>query len=192
MENERPRIVQGPRWPEPVEIIQQQDLGDRIRLRGVMTQSRTEIDQLLLKSEVEQLTEQETRLRFSANPRSFFLALEAHRYRFASLYDPLLAMNTSKVDPLPHQIETVYGYILRLPRIRFLIADDPGAGKTIMAGMVIKEMKLRNLVKRILIVTPGHLKDQWRREMKERFEEDFSVVDRSILEAFLRSECLAA
>ena len=67
-------------------------------------------------------------------------------------------MNTSKVDPLPHQIEALYGYVLKLPRIRFLIADDPGAGKTIMAGLIIKELKLRNLVKNILIVTPGHLK----------------------------------
>src|SRR3989441_2480619 len=95
----------------------------------------------------------------------------------------MLAMNTSKVDPLPHQIEAVYGYILKLPRIRFLIADDPGAGKTIMAGLILKELKLRNLAKRILIVVPGHLKDQWRRELKEKFEETFVVLDRGLLEA---------
>src|SRR5947209_14960465 len=112
-----------------------------------------------------------------------FLALEAKRYRFASLYDPLLAMNTSKVDPLPHQIEAVYGYILKLPRIRFLIADDPGAGTTIMAGLIIKELKLRHQARRILIVVPGHLKDQWRRELKERFEEIFTIVDRGIMDA---------
>ncbi|MFQ1021003.1 DEAD/DEAH box helicase [Tardisphaera saccharovorans] len=98
------------------------------------------------------------------------------------MYDPLLAMNTSKVDPLPHQIEAVYGYALRLPRIRFLIADDPAAGKTIMAGLIIKELKLRGLIKRVLIVVPGHLKDQWLREMKDRFGENFTVVDRSSLE----------
>ena len=92
-------------------------------------------------------------------------------------------MNTSKVDPLPHQIEAVYGYILRLPRIRFLIADDPGAGKTIMAGLILKELKLRHLARRILIVVPGHLKDQWRREMKERFEESFVVIDRGVIDA---------
>lgn len=92
-------------------------------------------------------------------------------------------MNISKVDPLPHQIEAVYGYVLNLPRIRFLIADDPGAGKTIMAGLIIKELKLRHLARRILIVTPGHLKDQWRREMKERFEEHFVVVDRHLMGA---------
>jgi superfamily II DNA or RNA helicase len=92
-------------------------------------------------------------------------------------------MNTSKVDPLPHQIEAVYGHILRLPRIRFLIADDPGAGKTVMAGLIIKELMLRHLVKRTLIVCPGHLKDQWRRELAERFEERFVVIDRSLMDA---------
>ena len=87
-------------------------------------------------------------------------------------------MNTSKVDPLPHQIEAVYHYVLRMPRIRFLLAHDPGAGKTIMAGLIIKEMKLRHLANRILIVVPGHLKDQWRRELKDKFEETFVVADR--------------
>ncbi|MDP2844873.1 MAG: DEAD/DEAH box helicase, partial [Candidatus Methanoperedens sp.] len=92
-------------------------------------------------------------------------------------------MNTSKVDPLPHQIEAVYGYVLKLPRIRFLIADDPGAGKTIMAGLIIKELKLRHIIKRILIVAPGHLKDQWQRELSDRFEEKFVRIDREILDA---------
>jgi superfamily II DNA or RNA helicase len=74
-------------------------------------------------------------------------------------------------------------YILKLPRIRFLIADDPGAGKTIMAGLIIKELKLRGVVNRILIVVPGHLKDQWRRELKEKFQEHFTVIDRGLLNA---------
>ena len=115
---------------------------------------------------------------FSSEPWKVFLALETIRYRFASLYDPMLAMNTSKIDPLPHQIEAVYGHVLKLPRIRFLLAHDPGAGKTIMAGLIIKEMKLRHLVNRILIVVPGHLKDQWRRELKDKFEEVFVIADR--------------
>lgn len=120
---------------------------------------------------------------FSAPGSETFLSIEAERYRFASLFDPLLAMNTSKIDPLPFQIEAVYGYILKLPRIRFLIADDPGAGKTIMAGLIIKELKLRGVVNRILIVVPGHLKDQWRREMKEKFQEPFTMIDRGLLDA---------
>jgi len=92
-------------------------------------------------------------------------------------------MNTSKIDPLPFQIEGVYGYILKLPRIRFLIADDPGAGKTIMAGLILKELKLRGIAKRILIIVPGHLKDQWRRELKEKFQEHMTVIDRGLLDA---------
>ena len=71
------------------------------------------------------------------------LALEAMRLRYAFMYDPVLAMSVSKVDPLPHQIEAVYGYVLKKPRIRFMLAHDPGAGKTIMAGLIIKELKLR-------------------------------------------------
>ena len=106
------------------------------------------------------------------------LALEAMRLRYAFMYDPVLAMSVSKVDPLPHQIEAVYGYVLKKPRIRFMLAHDPGAGKTIMAGLVIKELKLRGAIKRILIVVPGHLKEQWRWEMKDKVDENFEVVDR--------------
>lgn len=177
-------IVTSPRWPEPIEVNLIEENEGYIRIIGVMQPSRQHIDDLIPKVEYAQLSPQKLEFDCNAPPINAFLSLEATRYRFASLYDPLLAMNTSKIDPLPHQIDAVYGYVLRLPRIRFLIADDPGAGKTIMAGLIIKELKLRHLATRILIVAPGHLKDQWRREMKERFEERFSVVDRNILDAF--------
>ncbi|MBN2394097.1 MAG: DEAD/DEAH box helicase family protein, partial [Anaerolineae bacterium] len=110
-----------------------------------------------------------------------FLTIEAHRLRLAYQFDPQLAVSVSQVDPLPHQIEAVYHYVLQSPRIRFLIADDPGAGKTIMAGLIIKELQLRRLVQRVLIIAPGHLKYQWQREMKERFGETFVLVDRGLL-----------
>lgn len=177
-------IIQGARWPEPVEVTHAEDFGDYVRIVGATLRSHTHIDQLLPKSELGTINGAEVAAPFAAEPRQVFLALEALRYRFASLYDPLLAMNTCKVDPLPHQIDAVYGYVLQLPRIRFLIADDPGAGKTIMAGLTIKELKLRHQASRILIVAPGHLKDQWRREMKERFEETFTIVDRGFMDAF--------
>lgn len=177
-------IIRGPHWSEPIIVDLVEDLGDYVRIVGATVNSRNRIDQLILKSELSEMKSGEIKARFAALPRHVFLALEAHRYRYASLYDPLLAMNASKVDPLPHQIEAVYGQVLQYPRIRFLIADDPGAGKTIMAGLIIKELKLRHLAKRILIVSPGHLKDQWRREMKDRFDEIFTVVDRSFMSAF--------
>lgn len=154
-----------------------------MRIVGATTSSREHIDQILPHEEFSKFLIEEMKSTFSEEPWKVFLALETIRYRFASMYDPLLAMNTSKIDPLPHQIEGVYGRILKFPRIRFLIADDPGAGKTIMAGLIIKELKLRHLVKRILIVAPGHLKDQWRREMAERFEEKFVAIDRGLLDA---------
>jgi SNF2 family DNA or RNA helicase len=176
-------VITGSKWPEPVELKKVENEGSYIHIVGSTTTTGQHIDQFIPLSEIAQISSSVVRMDFSSEPWRIFLALEAKRYRFASLYDPLLAMNASKVDPLPHQIEAVYGYILKLPRIRFLIADDPGAGKTIMAGLIIKEMKLRNLVKRILIVVPGHLKDQWRRELKDRFEEGFIVIDRGLLGA---------
>jgi superfamily II DNA or RNA helicase len=175
-------VLSGPQWPEPIEVNFSEDLGEYVRIVGVTISSRVHIDRLIKKSELPEI-ETEKATPFGAEPRSVFLSLEAKRYRYASLYDPLLAMNTCKVDPLPHQIEAVYGFVLQLPRIRFLIADDPGAGKTIMAGLIIKELKLRNLVKRVLIVAPGHLKDQWQREMHDRFEENFIKVDRGLMNA---------
>ncbi|MBO9369037.1 MAG: DUF3883 domain-containing protein [Chloroflexi bacterium] len=175
-------VVEGSRWPEPLQIDLIEPVGKgHVRLVGALLHSQSHIDQVLPLQEAAHLRPLRLQKGFSADPRQVFLALEARRYRYASLYDPLLAMNISKVDPLPHQIEAVYGYILHQPRVRFLIADDPGAGKTIMAGLVIKEMKLRGLVRRILIVAPGHLKDQWQRELKERFDERFTLIDRQTM-----------
>lgn len=175
-------VVEDPRWPEPVKIDLIESIEKAyIRVVGALLYSHRHIDQILPIHEVTQFHSMRQKARFGASPKDVFLALEARRYRYASLYDPLLAMNISKVDPLPHQIEAVYGYILHQPRLRFLIADDPGAGKTIMAGLVIKEMKLRGVAKRILIVAPGHLRDQWQRELKERFDERFNLVDRQTM-----------
>ena len=113
----------------------------------------------------------------------FFFTIEAHRIRLAYQFDPHLAVSVSQVDPLPHQIEAVYHYALQSPRIRFLIADDAGAGKTIMAGLIFKELEYRKLARRVLIVAPGHLKYQWQREMKERFQESFAIVDRGRMDS---------
>ena len=93
------------------------------------------------------------------------------RLGLAYEYDPYFSLSIARVDPLPHQLEAVYDYFLKLPRIRFLLADDPGAGKTIMAGLLLKELKIRGLVKRTLIVTPANLTFQWQRELKDKFRE---------------------
>jgi len=174
--------IAGSKWPETVEVNKVENFGNHLRLIGA-TKSGRHVDQVISIAELNNIRIVQVGVDFSTESWKAFLALETIRYRFASLYDPLLAMNTSKVDPLPHQIEAVYGYVLKLPRIRFLIADDPGAGKTIMAGLIIKELKLRKIAKRFLLVVPGHLRDQWLREMKDRFEESFTFVDRNYMDA---------
>jgi len=176
-------IIKGSYWPEPVEIKHIEEVGEYIRIIGSMINSQNPVDQLIDQKELAEILKPVEGAYFTEESWKVFLALETLRYRYASLYDPLLAMNISKIDPLPHQIEAVYGYVLKLPRIRFLIADDPGAGKTIMAGLIIKELKIRGIVKRVLIVVPGHLKDQWRRELSERFEEKFIVISRDIIDS---------
>ena len=176
-------IIEGDFWPEPVEVKRVEEVEDGYRIVGSTIISRHHVDDFIAFSDLPKIKTKEFLLSFTQPGSEAFLALEALRFRYASLFDPLLAVNVSKVEPLPFQIEAVYGYILKLPHIRFLLADDPGAGKTIMAGLVIKELKLRGLARRILIVVPGHLKDQWLREMYERFKETFEVFDRSTLNA---------
>ncbi len=175
-------VLSGKRWSEPVLVNTVENVGNLLRVVGTTRYTKRLIDSLIPLSELSAIEVLSDSTAFGAEPGEVFLSLECLRYRYASLYDPLLAMNTSKIHPLPHQIEAVYGYVLRNPKIRFLIADDPGAGKTIMAGLIIKELKLRKVIKRTLIVAPGHLKDQWRRELKERFEERFIVIDRGQLD----------
>jgi len=120
---------------------------------------------------------------FDGDGGLFRLVSEAHRIRLAHLFDPVLAVHTSLVEPLPHQITAVYDVMLPRQPLRFLLADDPGAGKTIMAGLILKELQLRQRLRRVLIVAPGHLKTQWQREMKERFGETFVIVDRALMNA---------
>jgi superfamily II DNA or RNA helicase len=120
---------------------------------------------------------------FDGDPALFRLLSEAHRIRLAYLFDPLLAVHTSQVEPLPHQITAVYGEMLPRQPLRFLLADDPGAGKTIMAGLLIKELRARGDLDRCLIVCPGNLAEQWQDEMDRRFHLPFDILTKDALEA---------
>lgn len=113
---------------------------------------------------------------FDADGRQFRLAAEAQRILLAGLHDPMLAVATSDVRPLPHQIRAVYGELLPRTPLRFLLADDPGAGKTIMAGLYVKELILRDDVRSCLVVAPGGLVEQWQDELALKFGLDFEVL----------------
>jgi SNF2 family DNA or RNA helicase len=120
---------------------------------------------------------------FDGDGGLFRLVAEAHRIKLAHLFDPVLAVHTSLVDPLPHQSTAVYEAMLPRQPLRFLLADDPGAGKTIMAGLLIKELIARGDLKRCLIVCPGSLVEQWQDELSKRFHLPFDILTNDKLEA---------
>jgi SNF2 family DNA or RNA helicase len=120
---------------------------------------------------------------FDGDGALFRLVSEAHRIRLAHLFDPVLAVHTSLVEPLPHQITAVYEAMLPRQPLRFLLADDAGAGKTIMAGLFIKELLVRGDLQRCLVVCPGSLVEQWQDELYRRFQLPFEIMTNDKLEA---------
>lgn len=120
---------------------------------------------------------------FDSDGKLFRLVSEAQRISLAHLFDPVLAIHTSQVDPLPHQITAVYGEMLSRQPLRFLLADDPGAGKTIMAGLLIKELLIRGDLHRCLVVCPGNLVEQWQDELFRRFQLPFEILTNDKLDA---------
>jgi SNF2 family DNA or RNA helicase len=120
---------------------------------------------------------------FDGDPDEFRLASEALRIKYAALYDPMVAVNSSDVEPLPHQIRAVYEELLPRIPLRFLLADDPGAGKTIMAGLYLKELMLRSDCERAIVVAPGGLVDQWREELSTKFDLRFEVFSRLMVDS---------
>lgn len=176
-------IVRGPLFPEPVQVIAILPMGNSLKLIGTGVNTNQTYQPILDDTQIAHLEMNPEKEPFDGDARKFRLAVEAMRLGIAYEFDPYFSLSIARVDPLPHQLEAVYDYFLRLPRIRFLLADDPGAGKTIMAGLLIKELKARGLIKRILIVAPANLTFQWQREMKDKFREQFSVIRSDILRA---------
>ena len=135
---------------------------------------------------------------FDGDGHLFRLISEAFRIKLAHLFDPVLAVHTSIVEPLPHQITAVYDAMLPRQPLRFLLADDPGAGKTIMAGLLIKELIVRGDLQRCLIVCPGSLAEQWQDELYRRFHLPFEILTNDKLESartgnwFLESSLIIA
>lgn len=177
------KVLRGPIFPEPVQLIVTIPMGDAVKLVGKGLNTSRVYEVILTPDKLASLETSPETEPFDGDPQRFRLAVEAMRLALAYEYDPYFSLSIARVDPLPHQLEAVYEYFLSLPRIRFLLADDPGAGKTIMAGLLLKELKIRGLVARTLIITPANLSFQWQRELKDKFRENFEVIRSDVLRA---------
>jgi len=186
-------IIAGLEPDEHVEVRRVVPFGNKTLVEGIGVTSRHEIRRPLDQDELVRLTKvRGADYSFDGDATTFLLGVEAQRIRIAYQFDPLFAVNSSVVDVLPHQVEAVYRYLLPLPRIRFLLADDTGAGKTIMAGLLIKELLFRGILSKVLIITPGGLTRQWQDEMQDKFGLSFRLINRASFEAepgqFARSD----
>lgn len=157
--------LSGPLWPETIEVLALVDMGPSVKVIAKGLRSGRVHEPVLDYDQLQLVDQSAANHPLDGDSDRFALGVEALRLGLAYEYDPFFALSIARVDPLPHQLEAVYDYFLTLPRIRFLLADDPGAGKTIMAGLLIKELKARGLARRILVVAPANLTFQWQREM---------------------------
>lgn len=186
LEDLQPRCtVRGVHPDDPVTVVNVQWFGSEAIELTYKTPTGTTESELVYRSDEGRL-EMVAKGRpwsFDGDGALFRLASEARRIRLAHLFDPVLAVHTSQVEPLPHQITAVYQEMLPRQPLRFLLADDPGAGKTIMAGLLIKELIARGDLERCLIVCPGMLAEQWQEELYHRFQLPFEILTNDKLKA---------
>ena len=152
------QTLTGPLFAEPmrVETVQPQGTGAwQVGLVGTRSDRFHRV--VLTADDIANLSITDAALSYDGDGRLLRLALQAHTLGIAYEFDPYFGLSISRVDPLPHQLEAVYEHLLKLPSVRFLPADDAGAGKTIMAGLLIRELKLRGLIERMLVVCPANL-----------------------------------
>ncbi len=170
-------ILSGPFFSEPmrVETVRAQGAGNWV-VGLVGTQSERFRSVTLSSDDLNTLSVMEPTATYQGDGHLLQLGLQAYSLGIAYEFDPFFGLSMSRVDPLPHQLSAVYDHLLKLGRIRFLLADDAGAGKTIMAGLLLRELKLRGLIERTLIVCPANLAFQWQRELRDRFGEWFRIL----------------
>src|SRR5262245_28474424 len=170
-------ILTGPLFSEPmrVETVRVHGAGVwEVGLVGVQPERLRKVT--LTSPDRDCLAVQDSLRTYTGDGRLLRLGLQAYMLGIAYEFDPYFGLSISRVDPLPHQLEAIYDHLLKLARVRFLLADDAGAGKTIMSGLLIRELELRGLAERILIVCPANLAFQWQRELKEKFDAKFVVL----------------
>src|SRR4051812_16212682 len=175
-------VLTGPLFNEPMRVETVRPGGPAAWVAGLVgLQSERFRSVTLTAQDLARLQVQDAACGYDGDGRLLRLGLQAYSLGIAYDFDPYFGLSISRVDPLPHQLEAVYDYLLKLARVRFLLADDAGAGKTVMAGLLIRELKLRGLVERVLVVCPASLAFQWQRELKEKFDEKFEVIKGSDL-----------
>jgi superfamily II DNA or RNA helicase len=171
------QVLTGSIFNEPMRVETVRDNGNGTWVVGLVgTQSERFRKVTLTAQDLANLTILDAGFSYDGDGRLLRLGLQAYSLGIAWEFDPYFGLSISRVDPLPHQLEAVYDYLLKLARVRFLLADDAGAGKTIMAGLLIRELQLRGLAERILVACPANLAFQWQRELKEKFDEKFLVL----------------
>lgn len=171
------QILAGPLFSEPMRVETVQPNGTTSWALGLVGTRTERFRKVTLTADQLAILEVlEPNYTFDGDGRLLRLGLQAYALGIAYEFDPYFGLSISRVDPLPHQLEAVYDYLLKLARVRFLLADDAGAGKTIMSGLLIRELELRGLAERILIVCPANLAFQWQRELKEKFDTKFLVM----------------
>lgn len=171
------QILVGPLFSEAVRIETVQRTSPDSWIIGVVGVDSERFRRVVLTADdLATLRVLDTQPGFEGDGHLIRLGIQAHSFGIAYEFDPYFGLSISRVDPLPHQLEALYDYLLRLARVRFLLADDAGAGKTIMAGLLIRELKLRGLVERVLVVCPANLTFQWQRELRDKFDERFLVL----------------
>ncbi|GAE27485.1 helicase [Halalkalibacter wakoensis JCM 9140] len=187
-------VVTGVHFPESVEIKRCEAYGDYYIIEAIGRETNQFFELMI---EKEKLNELEVLSRREEKEKSSITPLDVQKYiqylmlQNESKYSKSRALGNKKLLPLPHQIEAVYSRMLQVPQIRFLLADDPGAGKTIMSGMLIKELMARFSVERVLILVPPLVMKQWQEELNEKFQEQFRIINRSVLNEYGRENPFA-
>ena len=171
------QVLAGPPFSEPMRVETVRPDGANAWVAGLVGLRSERFRRVTLSSDdISRLAIADPALAYDGDGRLLRLALQAWALGIAWEFDPYFGLSISRVDPLPHQLEAVYEHLLKLPSVRFLLADDAGAGKTVMAGLLVRELKLRGLAERIIVVCPANLAFQWQRELREKFDETFLVL----------------